>query len=77
MGGIRNISLDLTDTEYLFIADVARQCASEGTCASEVSEHTVLRAMIRLLQNLEVDVCNVRTEEQLLDRLRNACRETG
>ena len=70
MEHICSISLDLRTAEYSFITNMANQCKSkEGT---EVSPEGVMRAMVRLLQRLEVDVSGARTEDQLMDRLQNA-----
>ncbi|MFC1717622.1 hypothetical protein ACFL6S_28430 [Candidatus Poribacteria bacterium] len=70
MADSRNISLNLTKTEYSFIMTMADQCAGKG--APEVSADAILRAMVRLLQQLKVDVSEISTEDQLLERLQNA-----
>ena len=67
-----NTFLNLTEREYSFILDMARKSGSDA--ASELSDDTILRAMIRLLQRLSVDVSGVTTEDQLLERLQNAAR---
>lgn len=66
----RNIPLHLTEKEYTFILNMAEQ--SESSDSSGISKGAILRAMIRLLQQLEVDVSGVKTEDQLLKRLQNA-----
>lgn len=68
----RNISLKLTQEEYSFISEVAKQCAGDST--SGFSESMVLRALIKLLRHLEVDFTGAKTEEQLLQRLLEAIR---
>ena len=67
--GSRNISLNLTEVEYSFIMNMADQCAGKGV--PDVSAAAILRATVRLLQHLEVDVSGIKTEDQLLNRLRN------
>ncbi len=66
----RNISLNLTETEYSFITSMADQFAGKG--APQVSADAILRAMVRLLQQLKVDVSGISTEDQLLERLQDA-----
>ena len=70
MEGSRNISLNLTEAEYSFIMNMADQFAGKDIPA--VSANAILRTMVRLLQQLKVDVSGIDTEDQLLDRLRNA-----
>ncbi len=65
-----NTSLHLTQREYFFILNMAKRGANDGV--TELSKGAVLRAMVRLLQQLRVDVSGVRTEDQLLERLQNA-----
>ena len=69
-----NTSLDLTITkeEYSYILDMAKRGADVDDTA--LSKDVILRAMIRLLQRLPVDVSCVKTEDQLLERLQNAVR---
>lgn len=69
MRGIRNISLDFTEEEHSFILNMEERCASIGS--SEISKESILRTLIRLLQRLEVDVSEVETEDQLLQRLQD------
>ena len=69
-----NTSLNLTITkeEYSYILDMAKRGANGGDTG--LSKDAILRAMIRLLQRLRVDVSGVKTEDQLLERLQNAVR---
>jgi len=41
-------------------------------CANEVSQDEILCTMIRLLNRLDVDVSEVKAEDQLLERLKDA-----
>ena len=70
MEGICSISLNLTEAEYSFIMNMADQFANKDTPA--VSADAILRTMVRLLQQLKVDVSGIDTEDQLLNRLQNA-----
>ena len=70
MESICSISLDLKVAEYSFITNMLDQCASKSV--SGMSVDAILRTMVRLLQQLEVNVSGVRTEDQLLGRLQNA-----
>ena len=53
---------------------MVEQCARNY--GSEISRGAILRALIRLLQQLEVDVSGVKTEDQLLQRMQNAVKRT-
>jgi len=66
----RNTSLYLTKKEYSFVSNMAEQCAGNGV--SQVSPSMILRNMIRLLHQLEVNVSGVKTEDQLLKQLQIA-----
>ena len=63
-------SFNLRKKEYSFILNMARQC--EGNGGSQMPIGDVLRALIRLLQHLDVNVSGVKTEDQLLQRLKDA-----
>lgn len=64
------VSLFLAKDEYDLICSVAEASASDESPG--VSEETVLRALIRMLERLDVDLFGVRTEDQLLDCFRDA-----
>jgi len=63
-------TLSLRKKEHSFILDIAKQC--EGNGGSQISKEAVLRALIKVLQHLDVNVSGVKTEEQLLQRIRDA-----
>ncbi len=65
-----NTYLELREQEYSFILNIIKQCGSKG--GSQMSCEAILRALIRLLQHLNVDVSEVKTEDQLLQRLQEA-----
>lgn len=67
-----NISLHFTEEEHSFVLNMVKQCASDG--GFRVSKGTILRSLIRLLQQLHVDASEVKTEEQLLQRLQDAVK---
>ena len=72
MTSSNNTSLHLTQKEYAFMQNMAEQCAGSGSY--EISTATILRTMVRLLQHLEVNLLEVETEDQLLERLQSALK---
>lgn len=65
-----NTFLELREQEYSFILNIVKQCEGKGD--SQMSSEAILRALIRLLQHLNVDVSGVKTEDQLLQCLQKA-----
>lgn len=59
----------LTKEEYSFITSIVDKCANNKD--SQISESTILRSLVRLLQRLEIDVSGIKTETELLQRLQN------
>ncbi len=70
----RNTSLYLTEKEYSFVTSIAEHSASDR--APGISKGAILRALIRLVQHLDVDMSGVRTEDQLLQRLEDAAKKS-
>ena len=71
--GVNCIPLYFTEEEISFILDMERRSATE--CGRGVSKEMVLRTLVRLLQQLEVDVSGLKTEDQLLQRLESAIQD--
>lgn len=74
MRASRNTSLYLTEKEYSFVTSIAEHSASDR--APGISKGAILRALIRLVQHLDVDMSGVRTEDQLLQRLEDAVKKS-
>jgi hypothetical protein len=53
--------------------NMIKQSVCDG--GSGISKSAILRALIRLLQQLDVDVAGVCTEDQLLERLKNSIQD--
>ena len=69
----RNISLHFTEEEHNFILNTAAQYLHDG--GVRISKGAILRSLVRLLQQLEVDVSGVKVEDQLLQRLQDAVKK--
>ncbi|MBD3184243.1 hypothetical protein GF312_18305 [Candidatus Poribacteria bacterium] len=67
-----DLSLFLTKEEHSFIKNLTYRCSCEGN--SKISEETVFRVLVRLLQDLELDLSDIKTEEELLYCLKENLR---
>ncbi len=61
----KRVSALLTNEQFAFL---------EGFESSSISKASVLRCLLRLFGNVEVDVWGVRTEDELLHRCLNSLR---
>lgn len=68
----RNISLHFTEEENRSMLNMMEQYSSDS--GSRISRGMILRSLIRLLQQLKVDVSGVKTEDQLLRHLKDAVK---
>ena len=73
MGCSHHISLHFTEKQDFFVMNIIKQSVCNGS--SGISKSAILRALIRLLQQLDVDVTGVCTEDQLLERLKNSIQD--
>lgn len=67
-----NTSLKLKEQEYSFILDIIKKCESSG--GGGLSKTAIFRALVRLLQQLDVDLSGVENEDQLIQRLQDAIK---
>ena len=65
-----HISLHFTEKQDLFILNMIKRSMSDN--GSGISKAAILRTLIKLLQQLDVDVSGVNTENQLLERLQSS-----
>ncbi len=70
----RNISLHFTEEEHNFILNTAAQYLRDSSVI--ISKGAILRSLVRLLQQLEMDVSGVKTEDQLLQCLQDTVKKT-
>ena len=70
MGMSRNISLYFTEKEYSFLVDMINRSATSSS--SGISKGGILRALVRMLQQLDVNLAGVKTEDELLKRLKDS-----
>lgn len=73
MGCNRHISLHFTEKQDFFVLNMMERSMLKG--APGISKAAILRTLIRLLQQLDVDVSGVDTEDQLLERLKSSIQD--
>ncbi len=66
----RHISLHFTEKQDFFILKMVKRSMSDN--GPGVSKAAILRTLIKLLQQLDVDVSGINTENQLLERLQSS-----
>ncbi len=71
----RHISLHFTEKQDFFVSNMIEQSMRNGS--SGMSKAAILRTMIKLLQQLDVDVVGVCTEDQLLERLQSSIQDSS
>lgn len=69
------INLTLPDALDRFLEEVGIEAKAGG--GYKLPKTMILRALVRLMAELDVDVDGVRTEEELLDRLVAAVKRRG
>jgi len=70
----REVSVMLTQEQLAFLEDFQERC-SKSTCPG-ISKESIVRCLLRLFENVEVDVQGIRTEDELLYRLLSALKAT-
>ena len=66
----RDVCLYFTEEQFSFLMHIAEQCADGDD--NSLTEEAVLRALVRLLQQMKVDMTGVETEDEMLQRLEDA-----
>lgn len=66
----QNVCLYFTEEQFSFLMHIAEQCADGED--NSLTEEAVLRALVRLLQQMKVDMTGVKTEDEMLQRLEDA-----
>jgi len=66
----QDVCLYFTEEQFSFLMHIAEQCADGED--NSLTEEAVLRALVRLLQQMKVDVTGVKTEDEMLQRLEDA-----
>jgi len=67
----RNISAQLTPEQFSFLADFEKQCSDP-----DISKASIMRCLLRLFENVDVDLQPVRTEDDLLQQSLQVLRES-
>ncbi len=70
MKNCRDGCLYFTEEQFSFLMHIAEQCADGDD--NSLTEEAVLRALVRLLQQMKVNMIGVKTEDEMLKRLGNA-----
>lgn len=66
----RDVCLYFTEEQFSFLIHIAEQCADGDD--NSLTEEAVLRALVRLLQQVKVDMTAVKTGDEMLQRLEDA-----
>ena len=66
----KRVSAILTEEQFYFLANFEERCNNP-----DISKSSVLRCMIRLFEEADVDVRRVRTEDELLQRSLKALKK--
>ena len=57
----KEISAELTQEQYSFLADFEKQCQN-----SSISKSSVMRCLLKLIQEVDANIGRVETEDELL-----------
>jgi GAF domain-containing protein len=66
----QDVCLYFTEEQFSFLMHIAGQYADGDD--NSLTEEAVLRALVRLLQQMKVDMTGVKTEDEMLQRLEDA-----
>ena len=66
----RDDCLYFTEEQFSFLMHIAEQCTDGDD--NSLTEEAVLRALVRLLQQMKVDLTGIKTEDEMLQRLEDA-----
>jgi hypothetical protein len=66
MNGGRQILAELTEEQFSFLEDFEKRCNGSGN--TSISKGSILRCLLRLFEEVDVDVRGVETEDELFYR---------
>jgi len=69
----KEISAELTQEQFSFLEDFEKRCKNHSD-SSSISKTMLLRCLLRLFEEVNVDVRGVKTEEELLRRSLSALK---
>ena len=69
MNGSREIMAELTQEQFSFLEDFEKRCERSGN--TDISKASILRCLLRVFEEVDVDVRGVETEDELFYRALN------
>jgi hypothetical protein len=73
MSRSREILIELTQEQFLFLEDFGKRCGSSAANQG-ISKASILRCLLKLFEEVDVDMQGVMTENDLLQRSLNALK---